>query len=221
MNIPKTVPVASGIVLGASLPKLRSVGRVTLVEQTERVQTVSVSSTFGTGPFNLTPANVGPWLAGVAKNWSKYRWLRLRLLYIPTCETAVKGAIYMGLQYDNVDTAPTSATQMSSMQSFITGPVWSGAEGGKSLASINTPIPESAIFVEVDCQRFSRPWYPYATTATITAQTAIAASLGNEYIPARCVVAGGDGAGAAVNVGAIYAQYLIELIEPQDPSLNA
>jgi hypothetical protein len=128
----------------------------------------------------------------------------------------------MGLQYDNIDSAPSTNAQMSSLQSFTTGPVWSGYQAAPLLSKIGATCPVGSIVVDVDVTRFSQPWYSYITAGSFVAQSNIAVSLANMFSPSRLIIAtdGGSAVSPGTPVGKLYVSYTIELIEPEAATVN-
>lgn len=215
-----TMPVSAGLVYGKSTPIVRSAGSATFVENVEVNAGFSVSTTFAPSVIQCMPSTIGPWLSGVAANWSKYRWRKLRWIYVPTCPTTTLGSIHIGLQYDNVDATPTSVAQMSALQSYTTGPAWSGYQAAALLSKPNAPCPPGSLVVDVDVARFEKPWYSYISQTQFATQNAVAISLANLFSPARLIFATTDGTATAVSCGRLYAQYMVELIEPEAAASN-
>lgn len=194
------MPVSAGVVFGKSNPIVRSSGQSTFVSNVEVNALFQVSSTFTPSVIQCMPSVVGPWLTGVASNWSKFRWRKLRWIYLPVCPTTTLGSVHMGLQYDNVDATPTSVTQMSALQSYTTGPVWNGFQAGPLLSGFSAPCPDGSIVVNVDVTRFERPWYSYITQASFATQNTIAISLANMFSPARIIFAATDGTLSLIHI---------------------
>jgi len=126
----------------------------------------------------------------------------------------------MALQYDNLDSTPTTDNQMSSLNSFITGPVWSGFEGASCLITDGS-VPAGAIAVCVDVTRFEKPWYSYVTSASFTAAAGVSLIVANAVSPGRLVWSTDLGPASSVAAGRIYVRYHIELIEAEAASLNS
>lgn len=214
------VPASAGVMLGRSNPYVRSNGNGTIVQNVEVAANVAVSATVGNQVVQCNPVQVGAWLTGLAANYSKWRWRSLRFFYVPVCPTSTPGSIHMGLQYDNVDAAPSTVATISALSEYTTGPVWNGFEAASALSRFKSGVPGGSVCVCVDVTRAARPWYPYITQASFQAQANIAVSLSNEFSPARLIILTSDGPVVAVSAGRVYAQYEIELIEPIAASTN-
>lgn len=214
MIAPVNPPAAAGVIVGSPNPRIRTgrEGEVNMCH-TEMVISPNTSVAFATGNLRLLPSAF-PWLSGIANSFSKWRWVTLRLIYVPQASTSVSGSFSLGLQYDEPDTDPVNLAQMSMSKGFVTGPSWAGREGGVLLGNHNMRPPPGSIVCTVDTNRFDKLWYPFITTADLATVTAASPSLVNSYQPAICVFAVGGGPAAPVQAGNVYAQYEVELIEP-------
>jgi len=65
-----------------------------------------------------------PWLSNEASGWEKYRFDKLRYIWVPAVGTQVAGDIIMGPDYDAADAAPYGETALSSYQDTEEGNVW-------------------------------------------------------------------------------------------------
>lgn len=210
-----SVPAAATFISSGIKPRIN--GRAAMVvHNSEIVTTYSVASAINVQEYRLVPS-FPPWLAVLAKCFSKYRWLCLRCLWIPSCPTSTSGSIHMCLRYDESDSTPTSTAQLSVMQGYTTGAIWAGSSGGGLLHSCRSPVPSDAICTTVDTKKFEKPWYRFRVASSIPSDTDVASAL----IPATLVVATEGGtATTPVVVGHIHWSYEIELIEPCAPALN-
>lgn len=191
-----------------------------VISNVEAILQLTVGSAQSSAVVQMAPFALGPWLNGLAVSWSKWRLRKLRFLYVPSCPTSVSGSIHMGLQYDSVDSAPTTVTGISATYRYTSGPVWSGFQVASVLSNPDRTPPPEAICCDVDVTRFSLPWYPYITSTNFTQQGLIAISTQNTYSPGRLVLVTADGPSTSVAAGRLYAQYSVELIEPVASSQN-
>lgn len=207
--------------MGKSVPNIQTKGLSTYLCNVEALIPVTILATGLPTTFTslCAPFAIQSWLNGIAVNFSKWRWVKLRYIYFPVVSTANDGSFHMGLQYDTLDTSPTTVAQMSALSKYTTGPIWNGYQAAPALSSCRSPIPVGAMVVEVDVNRFSKPWYPYITQTGYTAQTATFPSLGDIFVPAKLIMMSSDG-NAALTVGRVYVQYEIELIEPEPAAMN-
>lgn len=212
-----TVPAAMSVTQRRVLPRLSGgVGEMT-VSHTEIVTTIGVSSTFNAQTYRLIPS-FPSWLSGLSRCFSKYRWLRLRAVYIPSCPSTTSGAIHMALRYDETDTAVSSSAEISAMYGYTTGAVWSGSSASALLSKPNSPCPSGAICVDVDVGRLEKPWYTWRAAASVPAGL----DLANTYIPATLVV-GTEGGSSTSDVasGHIHWIYSIHCVEPVPSAVNS
>nr|WGL40993.1 coat protein [Cymbidium chlorotic mosaic virus] len=221
LSRPVTMPAAAGIVFGKSVPRLRSEGVSTILTNCEVNLGVVVTTGVTQVVRECAPFEVGQWLAGIAANFSKWRWLRLRFLYVPYCPTTLQGSLHMGFVYDDLDSNPTTVEAMSTLSGYTTSPLWNGAQCAPALSSVKSVVPTGSVCAVLDVTRLSKPWYPFLTAAGYTDVTETTTALGNMYSPGKLVILTIDGSSStAVGCGRLYAQYEIELIEPIASSLN-
>lgn len=189
-------------------PRMRPSNGGVIITNTESFGSVDTNGAFTASRNALTPSAM-PWLSRVAAAYSKYRWKRLRVFYLTQVSTTAEGRFAMGLTYDQLDALPTTLNQIISLNRAAFGPVWSGQGGFDATSPFQTK--PGMVCLDVDTNRFAKPWYPYATTAQLAA---LPVDTYGSYVPTS-LVSGTDGtkAGAAV-VGSVYVSYEIELIEP-------
>ncbi len=198
-----------------------TVGAGTRVVNTEVFGTgVNSQANFGTVEVRLAPATIGGWLSTLATCYSKFKWHRLRVIYVPSCSTSLAGSLHIGLQYDITDALPTTVSQMSMLDRYVTGPVWSGYQVAPALQRFGMALPPGSLAVDVPTGQFAKKWYPVASASQITSQTTISSALGNEFVPVRAIVGSADGPSSGVAAGRIYLQYDVEFIEPDAPATN-
>ena len=208
-------PAAAGVITGSVHPRFKaSSDGGTRLACADVTTEVSVSSTVTPNILQCIPYTASAWLRGVAANWSKWRWLSLKFIYIPTCPTSVSGSVHMGFLYDQSDSTPATVAEMAALRGYTTGPVWSGSEAAVMLSDVSRACPPGAICASLDVTKLSKPWYSYVTSTTLTTSITLDPSLGNIYVPARLVILTADGSATdAVSVGRLYVQYEVELIE--------
>jgi len=142
------------------------------------------------------------WLGGASSSYGKYRWIRLKISYIPFCGTGTSGRYAMGLVSDAGDTAPSVLSNVISLDHGVLSPVWGGGS--------------SSVDVTVDVTKFSLKNYPWISLAGYGALST--ASDRNSFCPSELFY-GTDG-GVAGSAGTIVADYEIELMNPIPSSLN-
>jgi hypothetical protein len=155
------------------------------------------------------------WLAGLADLYSKYRWKKLRFVYIPSCPTSTPGSGVVSIGYDRLDTDPASATAMQQSYRAITFPAYAGYEGAMALTTFNNVA--GMVVFDVDVTRFEKPWYPVLAVAAFSA---LATNIQNAYCPCTMYFASVNGPAGATFFGSWFIQYVIEFIEPVNPTEN-
>lgn len=128
------IPAARPRVSSVSAPTIRTTnsgdGRI-LVRHREYVADVVCETAFTRGvPGKSWPINPGqsdnfPWLSNIANNYEFYQFNKLDWEYHPSCGTQKSGTVMMGVDFDVVDTEPTSKQRMMSYQGAAQGPVYS------------------------------------------------------------------------------------------------
>jgi len=148
----------------------------------------------------IIPAKV-PWLAGVAQNFSKWRWVSLRMKYMPLCPTTTPGSIGYGFGYDMAESAPSSLLEVASFDQFHIHAPWTTDDAG-------------CVF---DVGRFSRDWYPYigetafGQLATGAERNIYSPGYFSVYVPASTTTG---------LLGAIFIDYVVELCDPISATLQ-
>lgn len=214
---PLVAPVAGSVIYSRPrIPQFRSTQQSTIVCNTELVSNITQSAA---GAFNFTAQplipSFGAWLASIADNYSKFRWLDCSIIYIPKCPTSTQGSVCMAIVYDAQDTVPTSRVQVSQCYQSITFPPYAGY-GGASVLNHKGNGGESLVST-LDVNRVDKRWYPTIGNAAFTALTSLDK---NQYCPATALIATDGGAATGVAIGDIFMRYTIEFIEPINPTIN-
>lgn len=212
-----TAPLAGGIITSRRrVPKFSSNASGTFVSNTEVFVDFNASAL---GAFSVTNtpmlATQPSWLSGVADLYSKYRWRKLRFVYMPFCPTSTQGQAGISISYDRLDTNPTTIVAMQQAYKALTFPAYAGYEGAMALATFKTVA--GMVVMDVDVSRFDKPWYPVISTATFGG---LATNIQNAYCPATLYTASVNGPAAATFFGSCFIQYEIEFIEPVNPTVN-
>nr|URD27598.1 coat protein [Pistacia sobemo-like virus] len=217
-------PLSSGALLRNLVPRINGYqGPRTVIAHSELVIKVECKKDVEIYELAIIP-DLGPWLRGVASCFSKYRWRSFKMVYVPTCPATEKGQFHMGYLYDTSDNAPSSLTEISNLDGYSTGPVWSGSVGALSLKGDRDY--SGSIVSKADTARTSLIWYPFTVQSRIEDAMKVDVVLGNSYSPFSIIIgtAGGEnpaeGEDPAV-VGGLYIVYEVELIEPIAPVLHS
>lgn len=175
----------------------------------------ATTGAFSAAVFPLIPAQLN-WLGGLALSFSKFRWNRLRVFYLPAVGTGSSGRIASSLIYDGADVLPTKMSALIAGYRATFGPVWAGQSGFDS----TNPFANHSdmVHLDLDCSKLAKRYYPY-TSATNYA--GLSTSDKNIYSPAELLV-GSEGitTGTSTNVGSFYVSYEIELLEPVASTVN-
>jgi hypothetical protein len=162
---------------------------------------------YGYNTLALIPS-IFTYLNGIASNFAKYSWLKMRIYYVPSCPTTTQGECAMGNFYDWQDAGSATFTQVSQMKNGISFPPWAGGQ----------EYGANAIAMEVDVNDFDKPRYNYVSVATFNALTS---SDKNNYAPVNLSI-GTQGSTAAVTIaGRIWISYTIRLLDPIPSAINA
>lgn len=215
--MPIAAPLASGVVTSRQrIPAITSTTSSTLVTNTEVFHDLNAAAL---GAFSVTNKAILPaqasWLAGISDLYSKYRWRKLRFVYLPNCPTTTQGSGVVSIGYDRLDADPTSATSMQQAYRAITFPAYAGYEGAMALRTFNN-VPGMVVF-DVDVTRFDKAWYPIIG---VTPFAALATNIQNAYCPCTMYFGSVNGPATATSFGSWFMQYVIEFIEPVNPTQN-
>jgi len=114
--------------------------------------------------------------------------------------------------YDQLDSAPSLLSDMSTLAGFSSGSAWSGSAGANMLADFSSKKPESCICTDLDIAEPGK-WYRTLTQSETNDYQNTA--IGNLYIPSKLVVhTVGGSSDVEIDVGNLYVVYEIELRDP-------
>jgi len=208
-----TAPDRGVVMKRREMPRFTQRPSSVVIQNTESFfdVTTGVAGAFTPVRVAIWPAQT-VWLNGIYLSFSKFRWKKVRLIYVPTCATSAAGAVSMGFTYDNQDTNPTTMNRIQALYNSVTAPSWGGAEGAGLLTGTTFPsIPGTAVAMDLDVSRMSQPWYP-------TGVAAAGIDL-NQQVPAFLQF-GSAGGPASTGIGTIFIKYEIEFIEPIVANMN-
>nr|UHS72197.1 MAG: putative capsid protein [Alphanecrovirus sp.] len=210
-------PVAAGIIITRPrVPQIATSSTNTVVTNTEQLVDLTNSPTgvFSVVSTPLIPSSMA-WLAALSDLYSKYRWRRLRLVYVPSCPTTTQGSAALSLGYDRFDTNPTSIQAMQQAYKAITFPAYAGYDGVKALHSYGSV--EGAVSIDFDTSRLEKTWYPCVGLASFNA---FPTNVQTAYCPGTLFSGQQTASAGSVQFGTVHAQYVIEFIEPINPVQN-
>lgn len=234
-----TAPAAYGAVAGQKriFPLQAGAGKSLVVQNYELVHAQTGSnSLFSTGGDVMNPGiqQSYPWLSGIAKQYSRFRWKALRYIYVPTCSTTTAGSVFFYPSYDSFDSAPATLAQVAVSENSCIGNAWFGGSINPNLAFKPLTTQES-IFVDIDVDRFPNNWY-YVRDTFADTKPSTGAALGG-VIPAGLTLTSGtyfemesrpgviyygaDGVAGNTSIGNLFAAYVVEFSDPIDPTVQA
>jgi hypothetical protein len=234
----RKAPTAYGAVSGQKrvFPLQAGSGTTLIVQNYELVHAQNGSAgVFSAGGDVMNPGipQSYPWLSGIAKQYTRFRWKALRYIYVPTCSTTTAGSVFFYPSYDSYDTGPTSLAQVAVSENSCIGNAWFGGSINPNLAFKPLTTQES-IFVNVDMTRFPNKWYYVRDTFGGTTPSS-GGALGG-IIPAGLTFTAGsmydlesrpgimyygaDGVAGAGSIGNLFAAYVVEFSDPIDPTLQ-
>ncbi len=96
------------------------------VRHEELVGNVNGSTGFAVTTYRINPGlpTMFAWLSSIAPNYESYKFRRLQFKYVPACSTSTSGVIYLTVEFDPQDPAPTSERQIATYDGCRTGVVW-------------------------------------------------------------------------------------------------
>jgi hypothetical protein len=222
-TVRQAAPAAAGDIVSRprSMPRMQTRNGGFYVCNTELV--IELNSPAVLGAFqnvqHFTHPSFCTWLNTIGLNFSKFRWIRARYIYIPGTPTTTAGRVTLGMSYDTVDVAPTTTIAASAAYKSVSCPVWAGYEGSTLLNNLSTPVGSigGAVAIDIDTNRFANPWYKIQAAATINGFTP---TDRNMYVPCILNLSMLGGPVSAL-MGSIYLQYEVEMIEPIIALANA
>nr|UHS72376.1 MAG: hypothetical protein 4 [Regressovirinae sp.] len=211
------VPASGGVVTNRRrIPVIETIGESIIVSNCENAAdiTTNLLGTFGTTRRSFVPGTAF-WINNVAANFSKYQWVNLEFIYIPSCPTTTPGTVVLSVGYDAGDAAPGSLSAAQRGFHSVTSPYWAGYDGSHNLGTVKST--QSGVRISVDTSRFDKPYYPYTT---LTGFNGFSNTDRNIYSPGYLDISFLGGPAAATLVGSVFMKYTIKLIEPINPVDN-
>lgn len=195
-----SAPATFGFAQAGGQPRFASstLGGCT-VSHSEIIRSPNGSTAFTGVALAMVPNNFA-WLDGLAKNFSRYRWLSLRIDYVTASPTSQGGTIGMGATYDALDALPNSMAEMNALAHSFVGPVWT--QPGQTMHSVS-----------YDATRWSRPWYSYTNVSQVPNGAATTA------VPSYLLFATQTQVNGQL-VGHIVATYTMEFLDPIPARIN-
>lgn len=158
--------------------------------------TILATTTVNNGPsvysVNAGSGNAFPWLSQIAANYDRYRFKRLRLVYVPLCATTESGRVTLCYDVDSTDPVPLDRQALSNYHCSSEGAPW------------------ATQFLDCKLADNSKWYYTDATTTSSFTVTAPNAVIDQGQFFAVSYAGNNNN-----SIGEIYALYDVELTDPQ------
>lgn len=126
--------VSNTLQIKRTKPSVTAFGNGVRIVHKELVSTVFAATTIGsTAAFssgqsvfqvNAACGSAFPWLSSIAPSYDKYRFRRLKLVYVPMCATNSIGRVTLLYDPDSTDPIPLERQSLSSYQCSTEGAPW-------------------------------------------------------------------------------------------------
>jgi hypothetical protein len=153
------------------------------------ISTVSGSSVY---QVNAGSGNAFPWLSQIAANYDRYRFKRLRLVYVPLCPTTEAGRVTMCYDVDSTDPIPLDRQSISNYHCSSEGAPWATQY--------------------LDCKLSDNSKWYYTDASGVNTLSASPLNANLDQGQFFAVTYSGS---SNTSVGEIYALYDVELTDPQ------
>lgn len=154
------------------------------------VTSVTASMHFDSRPLNPGVSDTFPWLSGIANQYEEYVFRSLKFEYVSRLPATVGGFLAMVVDYDALDTVPTSKQQMLTYAGCVSEVIW------KDLS------------FQADPSHFTRPYSRRFTRAGVHDVTDVKTyDLGNFVLATN--------APTNLTNGELFVEYDVELYVPQ------
>jgi hypothetical protein len=110
----------------SGVPKVNGETRV-VISHTEYIGTFRAAELFSCDAFAINPGNTSlfPWLSHIAHNYEEYKFHSLKFDYSPAVSSSTVGTLMMAVDYDCLDSVPTSKIGFLQNHKSVRGNVWS------------------------------------------------------------------------------------------------
>lgn len=119
----------------------RSAGSgITRVRHRELLGSVSGSTSFSLNSYPLNPGLVDtfPWLSGIAVHYESYHFVSIAFSYENSVSTSKDGIVMMAVDYNPLDSPPTTKQSMMSNTTHTRGPVWAPSDMSVKIKDLDT-----------------------------------------------------------------------------------
>lgn len=118
----------------ASVPTWAGQSKALRIHQMERIGNVTSNDTtvgaFKADSYAINPANATtfPWLSSIAALFDKYKFHKLRFFFINNSPTSIAGNVTMAVDFDTLDSTPSTGVAMSNLAKFTSFAPWKSEE---------------------------------------------------------------------------------------------
>ena len=192
-------PTAMSLVTKTRVPAIKATPRGFVVTHREYIQDVTAAdANFRNTTFSVNPglATTFPWLSAIAGRFESYLFRRLHFIYEPICPTTTPGAVMMAVDYDAVDTAPTSKVALMAYRGAVRSAPWNITRFDATRGDLR----------KFGVQRFVR------TTANPANTDLKTYDVGNLQLATQNTPA------TPTTLGELYVEYEVEFFTPQIPT---
>lgn len=220
-------PSSKPVVSRNRSPMMAYVPDGVVVSNTEQL-TGSIVEFSGTGnlqkaTYFLSPASLVefPWLSRIARNYSKYKWRKLCVSYVPFAPTTQQGYYSMASAYDAEDAlrfrAAAGGFAISNQPQFSIGPVYAG---GSISSNENQVGSDNWHGIEFDLKHNATEWKLIDPGVPLSLDSGDEARLNQACGTYMLAQYAGPNTGEATSIGALYVTYEVEFTQPAVPELN-
>jgi len=189
-----TAPVARTKTYRKTAPKVTSREGHFIISHREYVADVLGSVSFQVVSFPINPglSSLFPWLASIANSFDSYVVHKMVFHYETTSATTTVGSVNLAIDFDAVDTPPTSKAAMLNSEGSVRTAPWT---------SVSMPVSSQNL------KKFARERFVRSDTVAAADQKTY--DLGVLYVGTSGQVSSG------LDIGELYVDYVIELRTPQ------
>nr|QYF49889.1 MAG: hypothetical protein 2 [Zhejiang sediment noda-like virus 1] len=192
-------PTAISLVTKTRVPAIKATTRGVVVAHREYIQDVTAAdANFRNTTFSVNPglATTFPWLSAIAGRFESYLFRRLHFIYEPICPTTTPGAVMMAVDYDAVDSAPTSKVVLMAYRGAVRSAPWNITRFDATRGDLR----------KFGVQRFVR------TSSNPAGSDLKTYDVGNLQLATQ------NTPGAPTTLGELYVEYEVEFFTPQIPT---
>jgi len=118
----------------STIPTWSGQSKALRIHQMERIANVTSNGTtagnFKADNYSINPANTTtfPWLSSIAALFDKYKFHKLRFFFINNSPTSIAGNVTMAVDFDTLDSTPSTGVAMTNLAKFTSFAPWKSEE---------------------------------------------------------------------------------------------